>query len=614
MVAQITAAGAANELALREQSVEVDIGTDAQPASRLVFPPIPRLLENATVGGASVELNEGTATLLSAGLESELDRLLARRSEFKDSGTYLSKASRLALAVGRFEEARQLAESAVSINAASQSHRYRLAEAHLRCEHLDEAKRLFGELAAADHLPSCLRLVELAIRDSDTPSAASWVRRAETIDETDWRVQAVAGTVALAMGAFPQAVRHFRNSLEGRPRSVRLHYHIALAHVLTGHTRQAMKALRRAVGLDPFDQRSLVVWYDLSVHLKNDLSMVVRALEHYLQQHPHDSPTVNRLALALREQGETEAAYRLLRKARRSIVDAEIANNLGVVAAEAGKLPRALREFREACSLLVDHDSDEESSLRSVATSNLVRALIETGSFDLAIRAATDFANSVGLTRLLSEEPDYRVAVGLVEALQASSRLEEAAGLAEEWVERPEIHAGLDAALSEMLACYFSLQHIDSDRALAYAFRSYRLQSEIKPKDPVKQAAAINNLAFALLEVSRYEEAAKYLLRLQPIAGPDGAFAYATRGLMAFRMGNTDKGQELYERAIRMSRNEFKGQMRKKLYWELALDWRKKGDLKAARRHLGKVLKTRSRSIWKLDHLDTEAQRLLDEM
>lgn len=303
MVAQITAADTANEPALREQSVEVDIGTDAQPASRLVLPPITRLLQDTSVGEASVELNEGAATLLLTGLESELDRLLARRSEFQDSAAYLAKASRLALAVGRFEEARQLAQRAVTVDTASQSLRYRLAEAHLRCEDLDEAESLFSELAESGHLASCLRLAELAMRDSDTRSAARWIQRAVSMDEADWRVQAVAGTVALASGAFPQAVRHFRNSLEGRPRSVRLHYHVALAHVLTGHTRQAMTALRRAVGLDPFDKRSLVVWSDLSFHLKDGLPMVVRALERYLEQHPQDKPTINRLALALRQQG-----------------------------------------------------------------------------------------------------------------------------------------------------------------------------------------------------------------------------------------------------------------------------------------------------------------------
>ena len=83
--------------------------------------------------------------------------------------------------------------------------------------------------------------------------------------------------------------------------------------------------------------------------------------------------------------------------------------------------------------------------------------------------------------------------------------------------------------------------------------------------------------------------------------------------LLAIRTGKAKKGQELYERAIAMAVSGFKAQLRKKLHWELAIDCRKNGDLRGSRRHLVKVLKTRSGSIWKLQHLDAEAQRLLDQ-
>ena len=609
MLTQSTEANTQKRLDLNEESVEVDVGTDAHPIGRLVFPPIPRLLQNARAAGTQVDPGDTPVAL--EGAEFELERLLSRYSQFQDSAAYLAKASRLALACRRLDTARELANQAVARNASNPGLRYRLAEALLQSEEYHDAEGIFRDLADSGHLRSCLRLAELAIRRADNGSAAHWLQRASTIDETDWRVQAISGTLALATGGFAQAVRYFRNSLEDRPRSVRLHYDLGLAHVLTGHLKHAMTAFRRAIGLDPFQRRALMGWSDLSVHLGKDLPQVARALSRYLRLNPSDLPTIDRLAYVLREQGDRAESFRLLTQARRDNDDPRTSNNLGVLAAERGRLPLAVKEFSRALELLSESKNDEERHLRSVATANLMGSLIEAGSFESAVRVAKAFAASISVPQLLTEEPESRVADGLIESLMECHKLEEAMELAEAWVDTPGIKPRLEASLSEKLVCYFTLERVDGERALAYAIRAYQVQWHIEPRDPAKHAGSINNLAFALIEMGKHDEAADYLSRLPTLPGPYRAFGYATRGLLALRTGKVEKGQDLYQRAIVLAGQKSKKQLRKKLHWELATYWREIGDIKKSRLHLAKVLKTHTGSIWKLHHLDTEARTLL---
>ena len=598
------------ELDLSEDSVEVEVGTDAAPIGRLVFPPIRRLLQD--VDAAKTKVNPAEAPTALVGAELELARLLRRHSEFQDSAGYLAKASRLALACGKLDTARMLANQAVGLNAPTPSVRYRLAEALLQSEELHDAEKIFRDLAESGHLKSCLRLTEVAIRQGDSDSAAYWLQRASMIDQTDWRVQAVAGTLALLTGGFVQAVRHFRNSIEGRPRSVRLHYDLALAHILTGHLQHALTALRRAMGLDPLQRRTLVAWSDLSTHLGKNLPEVARALSRYLRFNPSDLPTVNRLAYVLREQGDSAKSYRLLSQARRNSDDPRTANNLGVLAAERKKLPQAVKEFSRALELLSEPKDDEEQHLQGIAMTNLMGSLIEARSFQSAIETGKSFAASIGVPHLLSKAPEFRVADWLIEALMETGAVEEAMQLAEAWVDAPGINARLEAGLSEKLVCYFTLERVNGQRALEYAVRAYRIHREFKPRDPVKYAGSVNNLAFALIEMGKHEEAANYLSQLQPLPPPYGAFGFATRGLLALRTGKFQKGQELYQRAIETAERKFKNQLRKKFHWELATYWRKHGDPKKSRQHLARVLKTPTDSMWKLRHLDAQAEALFE--
>ena len=610
MLTKSSEAKTQRDLTISEEDVEVDVGTDARPSSRLVFPPIPTLVRDPVGLQARVRAPDPTEPPQS-GIETELDRLLTRYSEFRDSQVYLTKVSRLAAACGRFEVANDLAGQAVGVNPGNPNLRYRLADILLRAEDYERAESILLSLARSGHLLACLRLTELTIRREEFDSAGRWLQQAADIDEDDWRVQFIAGTLALVTRRFDVATRHFRNALAIRPRHVRLYHNLALAHVLSGHFENAMTAYRKAIALNPFNRPTLTAWADLSVHLRKSLRQVERALSRYLDIDPDDKPTVGRLAYILREEGDLRASSRVLSRFRHEGTDATIINNLGVLAAERRNLPEALVDFSKALALVAVPKDLGEHRLRSIATANLTAALIETRSFAEAEAVAYAFVSDVDINRLLSGDPEYRIADGLVESLMESGRFEEAVALAQRWLETPALHERLDASLSSKLACYFTLEEVDHQRARNYAARAYAIQCRLEPKDLAGRNIALNNLAFTSIELRQYDVAAEHLSRLHTDAGTGGAFYFATRGLFAIRTGDIAKGEDLYRRAISLADSRFRKQFQKKLHWELGAHWHYAGNNRKAKYHLTRVLKITSDSIWRLRHLERAAQALL---
>ena len=253
------------------------------------------------------------------------------------------------------------------------------------------AESIFKELAKSGHLLSCLRMVELSVTNSNFTDAHEWLLKAIRIDETDWRVQMLAGTLALIQGNSAKAIRYFRATLDERPRSVQLYYYLALGHISAGHTRQALKALRKAVGLNPFEKKALMAWTDLCVHKKMGLDNVSTALSRYLKLIPDDKAAIERLAYILLEKNDKQTVGKLLAEAREYSDDAIVSNSLGVLAFRSSNLPRAVREFQRAIVLtegLIDIDN---SRVRTTATANLVNSLLGLKKYKDAERISRAF-------------------------------------------------------------------------------------------------------------------------------------------------------------------------------------------------------------------------------
>ena len=604
-----------DSLAVREQNAEVEIGFDTTLNGKLRFPSLPKLLQGRRVPSRKEQIREfrGLSSFASEGLQSELERLLLRYDEFNDSAAYLARVADLAMLSGRLEQAFSLANEAVEANP-DPEYKYRLAEIAYFGSDVHKARSIWTELAAQGHMDAVLRMAQLSIEESDDGGAAAWLDEAMRIDGADWRGHLIAGVLALGSGEHERAVRHFRTAMEERPRSVQIYYNLALAHVLAGSVKHAIRALRIAVGLNPFDQKALMAWADLSAHAGQSLPEASRALDRYAALHPDDKDAIERFAHLRYRLGDDRGARGALEKAAERFHDASITNNLGVLAARGKKLDRAIREFDRAIAIAAESPKENTERTSDIATANLVTALVKAGEFRRAEEAAEAYMNLSSDDRYLSIHPTFRVAQGLVDACLSQGKMKKGIDLALNWIET-NIHADLHSHLANTLVCYYTLADVQLDRAHEFARQSFAIQSDRQPRDGAAWNSSVNNLAFVAIEQGKLDDAGSYLARLRSDAPMSKYFHYATRGLLAIRRGHVDRGEGLYRLAISTaSDRNVKSLLRQKLNWELGNYLARQGRTRKAIRFLEKVQKTRVPGVWTMPFVKRDAAAMLDRL
>ena len=602
-----------SEMVIGAENANVEVGVETRPSSRLIFPPVPTLLQGKPVQPVAEPVyHEGTEGISRDSLLADLDRLLSRRGSYSQSKSYLYRASGLAALCGRLNDAYELAREAAESHTEDSELKYRLGEIHFRLNELDAAARIWRELANSGHLLSCLRMAELSVCKSKYDDANFWVDKAIDVDEFDWRVQMFAGTLSLILGKVEQSIRYFRVALDDRPRSVRLHYNVALAHILTGHIPNAFRSLRRAIGLDPFQKKAIVALADLSLHERRGFSDIKRLLSRYVEAYPDDRSAIVKLGQVLVEQGDDRSARELLSDAMRRLQDPAIANNLGVLSARGNNLGKAIREFRLAAAGADERTGNQE--IAGAATANLISALLKASSFKQAKALARVYLGANSEAEVLNGDPSYRIADGLIRAHLGLHELDDAVSLATQWIEE-EVHPNFRIDLAETLTCYFSLHKRQMGRAYHFATEAYNMQVRSHIRDKSKLSMATNNLVFVMVETGKVDEARRLAMQLKVDIPEYAPFSYATRGLLAIRLGNVEKGEGLYRLAISAAGDsDTKALFRKKLNWELGRYWAYQGSSTKARRFLGKVLKAKIRGTWKMPYLEADVADLLKNL
>ena len=267
-----------------------------------------------------------------------------------------------------------------------------------------------------------------------------------------------------------------------------------------------------------------------------------------------------------------------------------------------------MREFQRAIVLtegLIDIDN---SRVRTAATANLVNSLLDLKKYKDAERISRAFLDSHGENYLLNDEFGNRIADGLVRALVNLHKLDQAVSFAERWIGHKQIHPDLHTSLAEILVCNFTLKEFQLKKAYHYALDAYKLQMAQSPKEIAKLNGALNNLAFTLIEMDELDEAKYYISHFRLDSSGPNTYGYATRGLLAIRLGQVEKGEGLYRQAMSSVQNDMKGTFRRKLNWELGNHFLVMGDVRKAKRHLQKVVTERTKSVWSMDHLRLQAK------
>jgi hypothetical protein len=121
------------------------------------------------------------------------------------------------------------------------------------------------------------------------------------------------------------------------------------------------------------------------------------------------------------------------------------------------------------------------------------------------------------------------------------------------------------------------------------------LIDKLDKNDADRKEQLINNIAFTYVEKGLLEKAGRYLSYLTPKIHKD-PYPTATFGLVSFRKGNFERGEQLYLEAIHISQNRIdKIRIRQKLNFELAKLWIDR-DQGKAKRYLEKVIEHREGS------------------
>ena len=598
---------AQEQMAVSHEGAKVEVGVETYASSEVTLPPVSKLLRgewfSAKPQHASVSHVDKS---IQSALEPELDRLLSKRDSFGNSPTYLAQASGLAAVCGRLDDAQSLAESALGRAKDDHDLAYRHAEVAFHRGDEETARGVWKRLAESDELRSCLRMVELCVLDADFDQADAWLRRAMDLDSLDWRVHMLAGTLALVAGEGDKSVHHHRLAIAERPRSVRLHYTLALAHTSNGHLANALRAIRIAASLDPFGKGTLIAWADLcsedgSSKAFEDAS---RALARFLESYPDEESVVKKYALLLYEQGDLRAARRVLSDARRRWQDSGIMNNLGVLAVHSKDRALAVREFSNATRLATSrHD-------RELTTANLVQALFDSNSVDQAAAIAKDYLDAVGEDEVITKDPGYRIADVLVHSYVQQHKRQDAISLAQRWLHR-DAHPELHTTLSEVLVCYYSLVNVQPERAYEYAVTAYEKQSSL-PRRGRRWKQTLNNLVFTLIGVGRLGEAKDLAAQIDAGVGDVGASISATRGLLAIRLGQVERGEALYKKGIALAvSRDLKARIRQRLGWELGTYWMSQGNPSKARRFLRQAAVVGKEDVWPMQDIKRRASELI---
>ena len=609
-----------DSVVVSEQDVEVEVGFDATLNGKLLFPSLPRLLQGQPVESKSEQIRSirkpvsmSPVEFRAEAFQIELDRLLERYDEFNDSLTYLARAADLAALSGQFDRAYSLAKQAAETTS-DPEYKYRLGEIAYLGSDIQMAKSIWSELAVQGHIEAILRMAQLAIAESDDQGAAAWLDEAMHIEGADWRVHVIAGTLALGLGKHHRAVRHFRVALEDRPKSGQIYYNLALAHVLSGSVKQGIRAIRIAVGLNPFGQEALMAWADLSAYARQSMPEASRALVRYTALYSDDRRAMEQLAYLYHLLGDDRGARDSLQKADKQFHDASIANNLGVLAARGMKLNEAIREFTRAINIAAKTPEQTAERTAGIATTNLVTALLNAGEFSRAEQVAEAYTSLSLDDGYLSSSPTFRIAECLVAACFNQGKMEKGIGLALNWINK-SIHEDLHSRLADALVCYYTLVDVQLDRAHEFALQSFEIQSNRQPTDTADWNTAVNNLAFVAIEQGNLDGAAGYLSRLRSVASTHKYLQYATRGLLYLRRGHVDRGEGLYRLAISNAADRnTKSLLRQKLNWELGQHWARQGRTLRAIRFLEKVQKTRVTGAWTMPFLKRNATSMLGRL
>lgn len=509
----------------------------------------------------------------------DLTWLLEKEARFATSPTFQSHVADLHEMLGEIEAAQS--RLAVAANLSSNpSLQHRMGANFIAMGMQDEALRLFGGMDLGTDVHANLRLAYLSTRNDRIDDAIVAVDRALGISPTDFGGRLFRGALALAKQEFPRAILNFKLALEER-QSVAAYTNLAISYVLIQRPDRAFAALRKAIALEPYNEHAVGLLADLAFLEKRN-NIAIKPLERLLEFEQKAEGNWARLARALLDSDQKRKAVDALKRQASVRESSAVFNNLGVAYDRLGEKRKAMQYFRHAMSVAPQGDSDA----MLMPARNLISVLCQENEYPAARVAALKVIESDSKCSLTLNPVFSDIYAFYFAALVRTGERKEALRFSKKILkEVPDAVPGLRVWLAASLVAEYGMVPEKFEEALELGLQETGALSSLE-RDDIRRHMLHNNLAFLLIEMGRFDEAQQHLAKISRYFHVE-PYATATLGLLNLKRGFIDKGQALYEEAMRLAPfARDRHRIAQKMNLELGYAMLERGDASQARRRL----------------------------
>ena len=359
------------------------------------------------------------------------------------------------------------------------------------------------------------------------------------------------GAISLIEKNPQEAIRHYKVAQDSQPLSAPVLVNMAFAYCQLKHFDQSLRALKRALVIDPLDENALIFYADLAFDRQRISDSIVR-MERFVE-FERDKPEVwERLARAyffsVTESDSEKKQYlfkalECLKNQNTISVHATIYNNIGLVYSELGDKKKALRFVSLAFT------QSEKDELKEQTFHNLIYLHYKSGYYHEAIKIVE--ANFDYLTR--REELSKCVQKTLLHYVRCLEK-----------VNKTDVLIQLVQELSPLITHPEYLLEFYTGLVYLYAVESSNKHGVIGLIEPILKASesisdksnsvmvrAINNLCFALYSFHEKQAADDLMPFIMNYINRD-PYVTATFGMSLIIKGKIDRGESYYNKAIAM--------------------------------------------------------------
>lgn len=489
----------------------------------------------------------------------ERERLLKKREVYGGSPTFLSHLATLSEFSGNIEECVNSLRAGMTVDHSSYF-RDRLGRMLTGVGDYSNAESVLQNADLRADADANLGLAFIRVLNGEFHRASELVRSSLAIDSTNWQALLLAGALELHHRNADHAIRFFRAAAEDRGSSSAPHLLLAAAYCESGRTDKAIKALRRAVAMNPADENS-VIFYANALMSENRFEEASRVLTEFTLYEQKSAAAWDRLARSFYEMGLNQRALEALQHQASVFEGPQVWNNMGLVFWRMGDGDRTTKYLSKAI----------EASIKEGFSSYLpfYNAFVYLGN-------RGKFAEALEISELIPAEripilAQRRIASTILalrcEALANVGKTSQAVSEFDRLFALPAKSGNLYRALLLSATNFYTVVNKNTEKALEYA-KLALAEARKEGADGRLLEPLLNNVVFVLLEFGEIEEAEALMPMISSWVHKSPT-ATATLGLLHMKKGRLASGRALYEEAMTLAQNE---ELRQRLKQKMNLE------------------------------------------